>query len=648
MASCVQGSHFKKKYIVFMAKYIVGACFLFFAVTADGQHSKKAEKRYVRAMALLEDAAYRDAIVLLKDVLHESPRYMEAQLSMGGVYSELKQYDSSVYYYEAARQLDGEKFQNYNLPYSIALAGVGRFADAENAIDRFLQQPNLYDVSLNSATYRKRCYEFALDYQRKHPDQTYKFEPVNLGNNINSMYSEYYPSLTYNDSILVYTRRGEGLREDFMQSMRRGDGSYSPAQPLRGMINERPSKGALNISQDGEWLLFAGNFPGRGIGDFDLYIAYNSSEGWSDPVNLGPEINTEFWESSPSLSADKSALYFSSNRPDGYGGSDLYVSYQQPNGRFGEAINLGPLINTKGDEMAPCIHADNHSLYFTSSGLPGYGGTDLFVSRKDAQGNWAVPENMGYPINTIDNEGSLFISADGSSAFYASDREDSRGFLDLYRFELRKDLRPIRTVFISGQVQDADTHQGIGATIEVSENNHQKLLNKMHTDPVGYYLITLPANDNYTVTINSKGYLFQSDVYNLTTKEQGNITRDVLLQKIKLNASRTLKNIQFPFKSYQLEAVSLIELDKVLQLLQENPTLHLQINGHTDNAGTAAINQPLSTHRAKAVVDYLVSKGIDSSRLAYKGFGATQPVASNDNDDGRVANRRTEILVIGM
>jgi tetratricopeptide (TPR) repeat protein len=422
--------------------------------------NKKASETYAKAINILQnDNDIKNAIPVLNKAIEYDAKFVDAYLSLAGVYGELKDYANSVINYQKAFTIDSAYSKFYLLPYSINLAGAGKFDDALNVINNFLTIPNLNEKSKKSALYRKSCYEFAVQYAATHPLANYEFAPVNLGDSINSSRSEYYPSFTIDDSILVFTRRGEGIREDFVESIITPNG-YSKATIIKGDINLEPSKGAINISQDGEWLLFAGNFAGKGLGDFDLYMSYDTPTGWSEPVNLGANINTEFWESSPSLSPDKNALYFSSNRPGGYGGKDLYVSYRV-NGKWQPAENMGPEINTVGDEIAPFIHADGETLYYTSNGLPGYGGTDIYVMHKIADKQWSKPENLGYPINTIQNEGSLFVASDGLTAYYASDRADTRGFLDLYKFTLRPDIRPIKTLYVKGYVTDAKTNKGL-------------------------------------------------------------------------------------------------------------------------------------------------------------------------------------------
>ena len=507
---------------------------------------------------------------------------------------------------------------------------------------------------MRAAEYRKKTFQFAVDYAANHSNSSYQFTPVNLGDSINTSSSEYYPSITINDSLFVFTRRGVGIREDFVESTILPHHEYSKSKTISGSINEEPSKGAINISQDGDWLIFAGNFPSSGLGNFDLYISYQTPQGWSEPINLGPQINTEFWESSPSLSSDKNTLYFSSDRPGGYGGKDLYVSHHLSNGKWSEALNMGSSVNTTGDELAPFIHADNNTLYFTSDGLPGYGGSDLFVMRRknapESHGDeWNAPENLGYPINTIENDGSLFIASNGVDAFYSSDRADSRGGLDLYRFELRADIRPARTLYVRGTVFNKKNNKGIPATVELIDNSTGQLSSKVQTDERGDYLITLPVGKDYVFNVNRKGYLFYSDNFLLSQRApDSTYEKNIPLQPIEVNASIILKNIFFETNKFQLDPKSQAELDKIIQLLTENPTLKIEISGHTDNVGKPSDNLSLSNNRAKSVVTYLIGKGIVSQRLVAKGYGETKPVAGNTTEEGRAKNRRTELKVISQ
>ena len=638
--------------IQIMKKYfIIIFCLLFVAAksqTYQPDHiNAKAIASYEKAILQLNDGMMQEAIpLLLKSVAIDST-YYDAYLSLAGVFGELKNYSKSVEWYEKIKNKDSNYFKPYNLPYSINLAGMGKFVQALDAVNLFLSIPSLSERSMKSASYRKRCFEFAVEYKNKHSISDYAFTPNNLGDSVNSERSEYYPTLTIDDSLLVFTRRGEGFREDFMES-HFNKGNFSKAKMIEGDINNEPSKGAITVSSDGDWMIFAGNFH-RGYGDFDLYISYATPQGWSAPENLGPNINSGYWDSSPSLSPDNRVLYFSSNRPGGVGGKDLYMSVRLPNGKWSAAKNMGPFINSIGDDTAPYIHADNQTLYFTSDGFPGYGGTDLFICRKDNNGDWSKPENLGYPINTIENEGSIAVASNGVKAYYASDRADTRGGLDLYSFDLREDIRPYKTLFVKGKVFDAATNKGLPCAVELIDNKTNKALMHIQTDELGKYFIPLPSGKDYTFTVNRKGYLFYSEVYELSKKiSDSTYQKDIALQPVAINKIIAFKNIQFQTNSYQLLTVSLIELDKLLQVLNENPTLKIQINGHTDNAGKESDNLSLSTHRAKSVADYFISKGIDAKRVTYRGFGASKPLADNLSEEGKAKNRRTEFEITGL
>jgi outer membrane protein OmpA-like peptidoglycan-associated protein len=607
---------------------------------------KKAAKLYLLSQQQAGDDKFLDGIESLKQAVAIDNRFEDAYLSMAGMYGELKNYQAAVDNYKIARSIDSVYFKDFSLSYSINLAGLGKFPEALAAVDDFKSIPNLNQSSLRAAAYRSKTYLFAIDFAAKKNLPEYKFEPRNMGDSINSSVSEYFPTISLDGKQLVFTRRVNSINEDFFQSDRLDNG-WSRAKTLAGNINSNNNEGALNISQDGQWLIFTGcNFP-EGFGSCDLFISYLTPDGWSAPENMGQNINSEYWESAPSLSPDKKDLYFTSNRPGGYGGNDIYVCHRLENGRWSVPGNLGPNINTAGDESAPFIHADNSSLYFTSNALPGYGGDDLFVVRKTATGEWGMPENLGYPINTIENEGSLVVAADGKTAYYASDRADSRGQLDLYSFELRKDVRPARTIWVKGKVFDKKTGKGLPSSVELGDLVSKRIISKLQTDETGNYLTTLPIGSDYAFNVNRKDYLFFSENFMLSHPTADSIYQmDIPLQPIEANASIILKNIFFDVNQYELKPASQIELDEVVKLLKENPLVDIQINGYTDNVGKPEDNLLLSLNRAKSVVNYLKSKGIEPRRLSFKGYGDGQPVSPNNTEAGRASNRRTELKVI--
>ena len=426
-------------------------------------------------------------------------------------------------------------------------------------------------------------------------------------------------------------------------------GEWDIARPMAGNVNTDQNEGAQMISQDGEWLVFTGCNRPDGFGSCDMYISYFTPNGWTAGVNLGGRVNSDQWDSQPCLSPDKRDLYFTSRRLGGLGGSDIYVSRMQANGRWGEPQNLGPSINTSGDEQSPFIHADNQTLYFTSNFWPGYGDDDLFYVRKGPNGVWSNPVNLGYPVNTINREGTLFIAADGITAYYASDRSDSRGGLDIYSFELRENIRPYKTQWVKGRVFDKKTTSGLPSAVELIDLSNNQLISKVQTDETGHYLMTLPAGKDYAFNVNRKGYLFYSDQFLLGNSSPDSVyEKDIPLTPIETGASIVLKNIFFDINKFEIKIESKAELERLVQLLNDNPSLYIEISGHTDNVGKPADNLVLSDNRAKAVVNYLVSKGITRQQLSFKGYGESEPVADNTTEEGRALNRRTEMRVISQ
>lgn len=611
--------------------------------------NKKAGDIYATAYEEARAGNYSAAIIKLGDALKAEPKFVDVYLSRAGIYADVKNYQASVNDFETAFKMDSVYSNTYLLPYSISLAGIGNFEKALQTVNRFLNTPRLNAQSIKAGTYRKKSYELGVTYAKSLQEKqgpAYLFAPRNAGANINSAALEYFPSLTIDGSKMIFTRRVNN-DEDFYES-NWVNGAWSKAEPVAGKINTNLNEGAQNISQDGEWLIFTGcNYP-EGEGSCDLYIAYKNKNGqWTEPENMGRNINTEFWESSPSLSPDKKSLYFASSRQGGYGGKDIWVTNRNAAGKWSAPINLGATVNTASDEGCPFIHADNKTLYFNSNGHDGYGLTDLFLARKQEDDTWGNPVNLGYPINTIDDEGSLIVSANGSTAFYASDGGDTKGGLDLYQFELREDIRSEKVLWVRGKVFDKKTKQGLPSSVELTDIGSRKLISRLQTDEDGNYLVTLPAGKEYAFNVNRRGYLFYSDNFSVKpNKADSPMLVNIPLQVIEAGASVVLKNIFFDSKKFELQPASTTELDQMILLMKENPNLKILISGHTDNVGQAADNILLSNSRAKSVVAYLQKNGIDSKRMSAKGFGASGPVADNSSEAGKALNRRTELGII--
>ncbi|MES2881046.1 MAG: flagellar motor protein MotB, partial [Bacteroidota bacterium] len=403
--------------------------------------NKKAIEAYNKAIEKAQEDKFNDAIEMLQEAIRRDGNYVDAYLSLAGVYGQLKNFPQSITTYEKAFSLDTNYTSDYRLPYSINLAGQGQFEKALQTIQALLSKTNTGANTKKAAEYRRKTYQFAVDFQKNNPNKNYVFTPQNLGDAINSTESEYFPSMPVDGSNLFYTRRLNNFNEDFFAAKKESS-NWSKSFRLNGSINTAQNEGAQNISQDGAWLVFTGCNRPDGEGSCDLYISYQTDDGWSEALNLGRQINSDQWDAQPCLSPDKRDLYFTSRRFGGFGGSDIYKAHLLPNGKWSAPENLGAGINTVGDESSPFIHADNQTLYFTSTGLQGYGEEDIFLARKRDDGTWNIPQNLGYPINTTGHEGTLFIASNGSTAYYAADRSDSKGGLDIYSFELRADVRP--------------------------------------------------------------------------------------------------------------------------------------------------------------------------------------------------------------
>lgn len=491
------------------------------------------------------------------------------------------------------------------------------------------------------------------------------FEPKNLGPNVNSADPEYYPCITADDGTIIFTRRVKapeipiyGQQEDFYVSHRGADGAWQPATGVPVVNTRAFNEGAGTLSPDGRFIIFTkcaiedGSYGGdlRGLGSCDLFISRRVGDRWSVPENLGRPVNSAHWETQPSLASDGRTLYYIRGMvaQDGIKSMDIFTCTLQDDGTWSKPEKLDDNVNTPYQEESVQIHPDGHTLYFSSNGHPGFGGLDIFVSRKQDDGSWSKPQNLGYPINTGADENSLLVSAGGELAYFASDRPGGQGDLDLYSFVLPEAVRPTPVSYIKGHVTDRTNGKPVEADVELFDLSTGKLATGAYSDPkTGEFLVCLPTGRSYALNASSEGYLFYSanyDVASGTPKEP--VTLEVPLSPLASGSVIALRNIFFSTASYELLPASHAELDRLVQLLKANPTLRIELSGHTDDVGADAANMTLSDNRAKAARDYVVSKGIDATRITAKGYGETKPVASNETEEGRAQNRRTEVMVL--
>lgn len=615
------------------------------AKNAPGRLKKSLDKaRFLAASGKLTEASNE-----LAKALRNEPRFIDAVIELGNIYNQMGDYAAAELQYERAIAIDSTYLSNLYYSLGIVEFDQDKFNEAARHFQKYLSVSREGTKRYQSAQRYLANAAFAAEAMAN----PVPFEPKNIGPAINTAEDEYLPSLTADGATLIFTAVRNG-QEDFYRSNKK-DSTWLPAEPITA-VNTPYNEGAQTISADGKLLVFTiCNKPG-GLGRCDLYYTEYQNGRWTQVRNIGRPVNSAAYESLPSLSAEGDALYFTSNRKGGFGGLDLWVSYRKPDGSWGEPVNLGKNINTPFDEQAPFIHPDGQTLYFMSKGHPGMGAYDLFLSRKDENGEWSPAQNLGYPINTKGNEGALTVSLDGRLAFYASDMPGGFGKNDIYYFELYEKARPKPVTYVKARVFDEDTKKTLPAKIEIYDLNSAQLVASKTTGDDGEFLSTLPSGKDYALNVSKEGYLFHSENFSLTgwTKVDSTFHLEVPLVRIsfgKPDSTATavpvvLKNVFFESGSAGLLPKSQVELDKLFELLQQHPGLKIQINGHTDNVGSAEDNLELSLNRAKAVYDYLVAKGISPDRLRYKGFGESKPIASNDTEAGRQMNRRTEFQII--
>ncbi|MDN5202003.1 OmpA family protein [Fulvivirgaceae bacterium BMA10] len=589
--------------------------------------------------------------------------YMEGSYRHRALEHLKKVYDEFPDFTPELNYLIGQAYQ-FNHNFEKALEHYHLFRP--NAIDKFTVDQNI-----------KQC-NIGIEYVNNPKE----IKITNLGPVINSKSHDYAPLITADESMMIFTSRREGSTggelsydntyyEDIYFSYNGGDSWSSPAK-IPGSINTEYHECAIAFSPDGKKILIY-----YSTGEGDIYVSDFEGTQWTKPKPLNANINSKYRELSASITADGKRLYFSSDRPGGFGGLDIYYSELQDNGQWGRAVNCGPKINTKENEDAPFIHPDGKMLYFSSQGHLGLGGFDIFRSPK-IKDSWGIPRNLGYPINTAQDDLYFVISSDNKRGYYATARDDGYGGNDIYSIlmDQRDYVKPATAstnqevqptvepqikalidesgstplIIFKGAVLDAQTDEPIQAKLVLSDNSRNIVAIVDYSKASdGEFELRFPANKNYGLSVEKDGYLFHSTNFRARDiKQDKEIDRVIRLKKAEIGSRVILKNIFFDSGKDEIKHESIAELDRIYELLRSSPNLKVQINGHTDNVGEANYNKTLSKKRAKAVERYLISYGVDPNRLSSKGFGEERPLVSNDDEiGGREINRRTEIEIIG-
>lgn len=512
-----------------------------------------------------------------------------------------------------------------------------------------------------------------IKYAKKETELKKKIVPFSptVVKGVSTPKDEYLAFISPDDQMCFYTRKLPVINKNqvyttdkevevFMVSKKDNTNVFSSGEPMPYPFNESgDNQGGCTITIDNKRLYFAmmkqegGNQP-----NCDIYVSENHGGEWEPIKKLSANVNHPvYWDSQPTVSADGNTIYFASDRPGGFGGIDIYFTTKDPKtGAWSVPKNAGPKINTSGDEKTPFIHSDSETLYFSSNGHFGFGGYDIFYIRKDDKHEWLEAENIGYPINTEADDTGFFVSTDSKTGYFFSYDEGKMrgkgvGRYDLFSFELYKEARPQETTFLKGDVKDNAGNKIEGAKVEITNTVTKEKTKAVVDSTTGTFMVAvnLKKKDDVLITVKKDDYAFSSQVVSVKDASIDNKPKPISLEmnEAKQGSSFVINNLYYNTNSADMKQESFVVLDAFVEFLKENPTMTIEVQGHTDNVGQAAANEALSANRAFTVKSYLETKGIEGKRIAAKGFGPKKPIADNGTEDGRAKNRRTEFLITG-
>lgn len=614
---------------------------------------------------------YQAGIDYMIKALDRDENFIEAHLLKAEFHEYLMEYDLAIDHYEKSLAIN----PNY-LRSGVTYFYLGNLQHAQGDYDKAIRNLDLYlsNRNANPKLQQKASMIRANAAFAQHAiANPLPFDPVNVGPGINTENPEYFPTITVDGETILFTRRildgrvrdRSKQQEDFFVSQLENQ-MWQTAVPMPPNVNTVNNEGAPTISADGRSLIFVGcadefgsygeNRGGRG--SCDLFITKKLGNSWTDPQNLPGTLNSIHWETQPSLSADGKTLYFirGIRGRNATNNSDIYISNLQVNGEWSTPKKMPDHINTPDREESVVIHPDGKTLYFASRGHVGMGGSDIYVTRKNDKGEWSTPENLGYPINTKYDENSLMVGPDGEVAFFASDREGGYGGLDIYYFIMPESMRPTKTLYFEGLVYDVTTKQPLGGKFQLIDIETGEEVIYSEADPLtGEFTVTLPVDREYALNVSYPGYAFFSDNFNMMDPEgMEAFHKDVPMIPLGSETGIPLANVFFDLNKATLRSKSFVELDKLVSFMKENPTIKIEIGGHTDSRGSN--NQILSDNRAKAVLEYVTSKGIARERLSSKGYGSKKPINTDaqinaianeaERESAHQQNRRVEYKIL--
>lgn len=606
---------------------------------------RKSQKKFKQALDCLRKDRSK-AIKLLSELTAKYPDFADAHVQLTEAFMRDKKPEDAFEHLNNLSRINYDMSIPYRMTYVDLLEDKNRCGDALRQMEHLINKPGMSSKQKELIEHRQA----ELSFRKNAYENPIEISPQGLGPNINTDADEYLPAFNADGSKMVFTRKktisGTYQQNEDLWISNIVNDTFEEAKPI-AELNTYNNEGAHSFSQNGKILIFTACGRRDSYGGCDLYISFKKNNKWSTPVNMGPEINSRYWDAQPVLANNNRTIYFSSKRRGGKGGSDIWKIDLLPDNKWGNLTNLGSKINTNKDEASPFMHPDNKTLYFRSNGHVGMGDYDLFLARL-VEYKWEAPVNLGYPINTKGSEGALFVDLFGQYAYYASDATTGFKNLDIERFELPEHIKPSVVSYINIAVFDAETGNPIQANLILKS----KSAHTYTSDKDGEILEAITPGD-YNLSIDKEGYIFHSEYLEIDSV-RGSVQPyyfEVQLQKMPENVGEfestpiVLKNIFFEFGSANLLEKSFIEIEKLRVLLVENPDINIKITGHTDNVGDDSSNLELSVSRAKSVFEALLSMGIDQDRIQFSGEGELNPIDTNESDEGRSNNRRVEFVV---
>lgn len=632
-----------------MKKLTLGYWVLFFSMLlipcqvfsqAYSVKSKKAIEYYRQARGAF---IIENKISLLQKAIQKEKKFIEAYWLLAETYESIDSLNYAITVLQSADNLNLANVAETKCRLSELYFSIG---DYESALFIINQVREIYYKDKTDILRTK--YENAI-YLKSNP---VVFTPKNLVN-VNTNFDDYFPSITADGQMISTTVLAPALndgferkQEDIYVSFLR-DNEWSYSTPLPPPMNTQGNEGSQSFSVDGRYMFFVLCDNRENIGSCDIYYSIRQGKEWSRPINLGEPANSRYWESNPVMSPTGDMIYFTTNRPGGLGSMDIWsVSVKIMNDGTLKTFNARPLgapVNTPKAEFAPFIHADNKTLYFSSDGHNGLGGNDIYVTRKQDDGSWSEPMNLGYPINTNGDESGFVVNGLGDKAYFASNNivKNNRG-LDIYEIELPVHLRPKPMLYSPGRVYNSITRKPIEARVEIFDRSTNiNCFESLSDRATGEFIAVLPADGVYGLSVQAADFLFFTAYI-----DQPGDSILVDLNPIKQGSATTLDNLFFDHDSANILAESNAEIERLYEFLIANSTIKIEIVGHTDNVGDDKYNLNLSSRRANALRDELVRRGISSDRISAVGKGSSMPVASNDNEKGRAKNRRVEVIIL--